>query len=497
MSCHSEPFGFAQGRLREEAVWVGGTNLQLCTARPHRFLATLGMTVVLVSCGTARDPGTSAAPAAAWAPPSSAVPPPIAKQRPSDLGTLTMAHAIDIALQNNPATRIAWLQARQARDIVGSRQSAYYPEVDIGASYNRTRQATQGGRTIFNSTTFGPSLTLTYLLFDFGGRAAQVEEARQVLIAADFTHNQQIQNTILQTEQAFFGYMDAKALLDAQAATLKERQTSLDAAQERHRAGVATIVDVLQEQTALSQAQLTYESLDQNLRVFQGTLATSLGVAVTTKFDVGTLPADVPMQQVTTAVDALITQAEAQRPDFASARAQIEAAGARVREARQEGLPTLGLTFVGSRTTFRGVASGTASPYSLGIAMRFPLFTGFRAQYDVHAAQAGVDIAREDARTLQQQIDLQVWSSYYGLSTASQRVRTSRDFLNSAQQAADVAQDRYRNGVGSILDVLTAEAALENARAQEIQARADWFIAVAQLAHDTGSLAPPAAESIR
>ena len=129
--------------------------------------------------------------------------------------------------------------------------------------------------------------------------------------------------------------------------------------------------------------------------------------------------------------------------------------------------------------------------------MRFPLFTGFRAQYDVRAAQAGVDIAREDARSLQQQIDLQVWSSYYGLSTASQRVRTSRDFLNSAQQAADVAQDRYRNGVGSILDVLTAEAALENARAQEIQARADWFIAVAQLAHDTGSLAPPATESIR
>ena len=129
--------------------------------------------------------------------------------------------------------------------------------------------------------------------------------------------------------------------------------------------------------------------------------------------------------------------------------------------------------------------------------MRFPLFTGFRAQYDVRAAQAGVDIAHEEARTLQQQIDLQVWNSYYGLSTASQRVRTSRDFLASAEQAADVAQNRYRNGVGSILDVLTAEAALESARAQEIQARADWFVAVAQLAHDTGALTPAAGESTR
>ena len=50
----------------------------------------------------------------------------------------------------------------------------------------------------------------------------------------------------------------------------------------------------------------------------------------------------------------------------------------------------------------------------------------------------------------------------------------------------DVAQSRYRAGVGNIIDLLTAEAALETARAQEVQARADWFIAVAQLAHDTG-----------
>src|SRR5205085_10725257 len=103
----------------------------------------------------------------------------------------------------------------------------------------------------------------------------------QALIAADFAHNEQIQNAVLATEQAFFGYMDAKALVDAQAATLKERQANLDAAKERHSAGVATINDVLQAQTAFSQAQLTYESLDQNLRIFQGRLAPTLALAVT------------------------------------------------------------------------------------------------------------------------------------------------------------------------------------------------------------------------
>ena len=54
--------------------------------------------------------------------------------------------------------------------------------------------------------------------------------------------------------------------------------------------------------------------------------------------------------------------------------------------------------------------------------------------------------------------------------------------------AADVARSRYKSGVGSILDLLTAEAALETARAQEVQSRADWFLAMAQLAHDVGTL---------
>ena len=440
------------------------------------------------ACSTARDPGTSAAPATPWTAPAADVPPAIPKTQPADLGELTMPRAIDLALQNNPDTKSAWLQAREAQAIVGSRRSAYYPEVDLNATYTRAHQATQGGQTVFNSTTFGPQLALTYLLFDFGGRAAQVEEARQALIAADFTHNQQIQNVVLQTQQAYFGYLDAKALLDAQSATLKERQASVDAADARHNAGVATINDVLQARTALSQAQLTIESVEQNLRTFQGTLATVMGLPVTTKFSIGTLPTDVPIQEVQTAVDSLIAQAEIQRPDFAASRALVQQAEARVREVRSQGLPTLGLTANYNRTFFRGVTNGNASPYSVGFAMRFPLFTGWRTQFDLRAAQLDLEVTREEARSFQQQVDLQVWNSYYGLSTAVQRVRTSRDFLSTAQQSADVAVNRYRSGVGSILDVLTAEAALETARAQEIQARTDWFIAVAQLAHDTGTL---------
>jgi len=78
--------------------------------------------------------------------------------------------------------------------------------------------------------------------------------------------------------------------------------------------------------------------------------------------------------------------------------------------------------------------------------------------------------------------------SYYALQTAQQRVVTADDLLASAEQSAQVAAGRYREGVGSIIDLLTAQSALANARAQQVQSRWQWYTSLAQLARDAGVL---------
>ena len=436
----------------------------------------------LAACVSSRSVGTSDSPATSWTPPKDAGRIAGATQTvalPEGVApgaTLSLPQIIDVALRNNPQTRIAWLNARAAEAGIGSAQSSFYPQVDLDGNITRTN----------TGTTFGPSLTLNYLLFDFGGRAAEVEQARQTLIAADFLHNQAIQDVILRVQQAYYGFLDAKALLAAQDATIKERQTSLDAADARHNSGVATIADVLQARTALSQAQLTRETFAGSVRTFEGEIATAMGLPAATHFEFGDLPSQVPSTEVSNAVDTLIAQAVQQRPDLAASRAEAERAQAHVTEIRSSYLPSLAATSSLGETFFG--TSTHQTPYSAGLAVRWPVFTGFRNTYDVRQAQTQADIARESIRNTEQQVMLQVWTSYYSLQTATQRLATSRDLLASAQQSADVAQSRYRAGVGSILDVLTAEAALENARAQEVQSRADWFLSVAQLAHDTGTL---------
>lgn len=448
--------------------------------------------VALSACGSVRnDVGTAKSPATQWVPPANAIPAAAPASR-SDLTLppnftpgmpITLAQVVDIALANNSTTRLAWLRARADEAAAGSAQSAYLPEVDLNAQIASTRTRQNG-----TQTTFGPSLALNYLLFDFGGRAAAVEGARQTLIASNFLHNQAIQDVILRTHQAYYSYLDARALLAAEDATITERQKSLDAAGARHDAGVATIADVLQARTALSQAKLNRDSIEGNLRTIEGVLATAMGLPATTRFDFGELPLDVPTRRVSEAVDALIERAVSQRPDLAAARAAAERADVRIRAVRSQFLPSVGVTGTAGPSWLSG--SGSTIAHSIAVGMRWPLFTGFRNVYDTRQAEIEAQLAREDVRQLEQQVDLQVWTSYYALQTAAQRLATARDLLTSARQSVDVAQSRYRAGVGSILDLLTAESALESARAQEVQARTDWFLSVAQLAHDTGSLEP-------
>jgi TolC family type I secretion outer membrane protein len=466
----------------------------------------LAAALALAGCASARNavdsfhpedhlaPGTSAAPNTAWPPPPSAIPHDVSRQPftlPPGIEAgkpITLAQVIGVALANNPTTRTAWLQARAAEAALGSARSAYLPEIDVLASLTRGQTVSTTGQSVSETTTttFAPSIALSYLLFDFGGREAQVDEARQTLIAADFLHNQAIQDVILRTEQAYYTYLDSKALLNAQDATIKERQTFLDSADARHRAGVATIADVLQARTALSQAQLTEETIQGNLRTIEGLLATSMGLPATTHFELGDLPLDIPAERVSEAVDAMIARATTERPDLAAQRVFADRARARILEVHAQGLPSVAFVASAGQNLYGGGLTGT--PYSAGIALRFPLFTGWRNTYDVRQARVQSEVADEQVRSLEQQIDLEVWTSYFALQTATKRLGTSRDLLASAQESADVASNRYKAGVGSIIDLLTAEAALEIARAQEVQARADWFVAVAQLAHDTGTL---------
>ncbi len=405
--------------------------------------------------------------------------------------TITMAQVVEIALENNPLTRTSFLQARSAAALLGSKRAPYYPT--LGATVNFTRSNTSLQVPVAGATidTYGPAVTLNYLLLDLGGRAANVEDARLGLIAADWTHNATVQNVILGVETAYVGYLNAKAQLEAATVNATQAKTALDAATARHDAGLATIAEVLQAKTALSQAVLAQQSADGAVLALRGALATAMGLPANTPYDVGRLPSDVPLDHAAGTVEDLIATARLRRPDLEASRALAAKATAHIRSVRSDGLPTLSLSATGYRTYFDpSFGKSYGNYWSASALVTIPLFTGFANTYNIRQAVEDAGAAHAQADSLDQQVVLEMWQSYYAFKTATQLVKTSRDLLASAEESERVALGRYKEGVGTIIDVLTAQAALANARAEEIVARSSWYVALAQIAHDTGTIPP-------
>jgi len=336
---------------------------------------------------------------------------------------------------------------------------------------------------------------LNWLLFDFGGRTADVAEAEANLYAADWTHNAAIQDVVLQIASAYYVYLNAKALVVARESNLEESRRNLEAAEERHRAGVSTIADVLQARTSVSQSQLNLQEAQGQVQTIRGGLATAVGVPATIPVDVGELPENLPLDRVGQSVDELIARAVAERPDLAARQFEARASVEHVQSVRAAGLPQLVASGTINRTYYYNPQS-TPSPntYAGTLLLRIPVFTGLSTVYDTRRAQEEAEQAKATADRTRDEVTLDVWTSYYAMKTAAQRVVTSRDLLASASQSAEVAQGRYKEGVGSILDLLTAQASLADARAQEVEARSLWLLSMAQLAHATGALLPRAAE---
>lgn len=474
------------------------------------------MALALAACASAPPkgaggaPSVSRAPGITWTPPEAAAAPFTPAERalatreggvPVDVASrmqsLTLNEVVDVALRNSPVTRISWAQARAAASTYGSANGRYLPTLSAEVNGGPSRAISANpARLPANRTTIVPVISLQYLLFDFGARGGASSAAREALYAADFSHNAAVQAVILQTQQAYFAYQSARGVLSGALATVETAHGNLAAAERRHEVGVATIADVLQARTALAQAELEAQSNEAAMQGARAALALAMGLQPTLPFEVVPDTAQPPLQTLAENVDSLIARAERDRPDLAAARALVRQGEAQVRVARSAVLPS----FTVGSTAGRNFSNATAlegQTYALTFGIQIPIFSGMARQYDIVAARenAAATAARAEAARLQ--AAAQVYTSYHALRTAAQRVTTSIELLNSATQSEQVARGRYAEGVGNILDVLTAQGALADARAQSVQARWAWYAAVAQLARDAGALAPGAPPALR
>ena len=152
-----------------------------------------------------------------------------------------------IALCNNPQTTIAWQGALYQAALVDMSKSEFFPTLSASGSI-----AHNGRSDIKDSNQKAATLTFSYLLYDFGKRDANLENAKELLKAASYSKDNVVQAVFFSAVQGYYNLFGANASLEASLEAEKSAKESLDAAKTRQNLGSATLADTLQAQTAYS-----------------------------------------------------------------------------------------------------------------------------------------------------------------------------------------------------------------------------------------------------
>jgi outer membrane protein TolC len=399
---------------------------------------------------------------------------------------LSLPELTEFALRNNPRTRQAWFAARAAAAGVAIERAGDLPEIAANLGLTRVRpvSATSGAVSPW-LTRYGPAISLTYVLFDFGVGDRRVESAEYRLLAANLAQNRVLQEIVFQVEQAYYRLIGFDALVQVNAQTLKNVQTALEAAQRRRESGLATVADVYRTETQLAQAQLNLTRSRGELEKSRGQLATVVGLPVGSAIAVQAMTELPQVKEVALTLGKLLEQAKSARPDLVAAEAQVRAARASAEAAARSGYPTIELSGAAGHTQFHD-SRPSANNFSLGVNVRIPLFTGFRQTYAARQAEAQAAQAEATRDSLFKQVQLDVWQAYYDLHTATDGVSSTEAQVRSAEQTAQATLARYQAGFGSILDLITAQQDEANARVQRVQSYLDWFGALSRLNFSMG-----------
>ena len=405
---------------------------------------------------------------------------------------LTLPELVNFALQNNPSTKQAWNSARAAEAVKAQRESLLYPGATVAATLAREAAKQNIRSADYNDLKIGPEVDLTYLLLDFGGREADIKQTTDLLLAANYQFNQSIQDLLFDVENTYYSFYSAKSSLDAAQADLETAKTAYDAADTRHKAQLASKLDVLQAKSTYENSLFSLEGAKGQVKAAKAQLAQTIGISADTEFDIADPEKPLPTSLSEDDVTKLINDAMDKRPDIAAQKAAVEASKAAIKSANSALYPSISAngTAATDRYHYYGVNDERHydASYSAYLTFNWDLFDGFNNLNKKREAEMTSEVERAKLIEAQLAASADVWTKYYNFKTAVSQYGFGESLLETAQTSYELALESYNNGLKSMLDLLNAQSELSDARSKLIQTKKGLFVSLADLAHATGSL---------
>ena len=417
----------------------------------------------------------------------------------------TLAELIDLAQRTNPETRVAWERARQAAAAVGLVESEYYPVLALSASVGASRvtfpiptNLVPQGHFRVDSASFTPTLTLRWLLLDFGQRRAAHEAASAQLLAQNLGFNNTHQQIVFTVQKSFYALTSARGRMAVAQAALAAATTVQQAAEARLQRGLATLPEVELARQQAVQASFDLEEVLTTERDAQVALAQSIGIPPTTPIQVTDLTAVPLPTTLEESVEQVISRALEQRPDLSAKVATLRAHEANVRRVQKEYAPKLAVTAdVGGLFTTQQIDNGGAKTqhadeiaphYGARLLLTWPLFEGGARHRKLEMATSERRAAEAELEDSRDKAISQVWNAYTDVKLALRRLDVAAALVTASEKSYESTLASYKLGLSTLLDLLAARRERSRAQFTALDTKARLLTASAALAFATGDL---------
>lgn len=398
--------------------------------------------------------------------------------------------AIDLALCHNPQIKGAWAGIRVQAAAVGEARAAYLPTV-MGSVSRSNDQTNYPNGSFPNTSTTSNTVygNLVWRLFDFGGRDANRRSANALLKAALANNDALLQKTLASVIAAYFDAQTTQATWQAKKTNEALAKQTLATARKREAHGVGSLTDTMQAATALAKAALEKSRALGAYEKALSVLVYSLGIAPGSPLLLAEDVAD-KSKVISRDLNGWIEEAQRLHPAIVAAREQLESSKQKVTAVRSEGLPSIDFTgnFFQNGRPNQGLSLVKTEETLVGFTLNIPLFDGFARTYKVRGAQAQVDQKEAELQDTEHQILMEVVKTYADSKSALENLAASQLLLDSAQTTLNSVQKKFDHGAADILEILSTQTALSEAKMERIRCLAEWRSAKLRLFANAGLL---------
>ncbi len=394
---------------------------------------------------------------------------------------LTIDEALATALGNHPQIVEAKENLQGAEARTGQALANYYPQISIAADWSKGRSYLTALQNVKATEVNTEALYLKQTIYDFGRTAGAVAAARHSREAADKALAITRQDLVLRVKSAFYLLLAAEKQVVAVRETVKAREVVFRQAREFFNQGIRAKVDLARAEANLYSARTALISAENNLEIARVELANAMGVASLGERPVAEPPlAAQPLPERGQVRD----EALGNRAELQQAAALKMAAEASLKSARGSYLPII------SGTASVGYADRDIPPngnvWAVGLNLTMPLFSGFSSVEQVREATANSNAIEARQNNLRLQIIKEVESAWLGVKEAAARMISTEKEVAATDENQALAEGRYHEGVGNIIEVTDAQSQALDARTAHIQAIFDYNSAMARLDRAVG-----------